>query len=244
MKAAYLFDIDGTLTPPTEKMQGDFVYNFLNWSQGKDFFLVGGSSYHSIIKQVPSSIIRRSSGIFSSMANELRIEDEVIYKNEWKPPISLLSKLLEWHSKSPYLHKRKKYVESRVGMLNFSVAGRESSYEERLKYFKWDRLNSERETIAADISKNFPHLDVRLGGMISLDIQPKGFNKSQAVRYVRNLKDLKGSPNKYDIIYFFGDKGFEGGNDYDARLEIEKNDNNDIFYAVKDCEDTKKLLFS
>ena len=244
MKIAYLFDIDGTLTPPTQKMQGDFVYSFLNWSEGKDFFLFGGSSYHSIIKQVPSSIIRRSSGIFSSMANELRIKDEVIYKNEWKPPISLLSKLLEWHSKSPYLHKRKKYVESRVGMLNFSVAGRESSYEERLKYFKWDRLNSERETIAADISKNFPHLDVRLGGMISLDIQPKGFNKSQAVRYVRNLKDLKGSPNKYDIIYFFGDKGFEGGNDYDARLEIEKNDNNDIFYAVKDCEDTKKLLFS
>ena len=235
MKAAYLFDIDGTLTPPSQKMQGDFVYSFLDWSKGKNFFLVGGSSYESIIKQVPCSIISRSSGIFSSMANELRIKGEVIYKNEWKPPTSLLSKLLEWHSKSPYLHKRKKYIESRIGMLNFSVAGRESSHEERQKYFKWDRLNSERKTIAADISKNFPHLDVRLGGMISLDIQPKGFNKSQAVTYVRNS-------NKYDIIYFFGDKGFEGGNDYDARLEIEKGDSNDIFYQVKDCSHTKKTL--
>lgn len=235
MKAAYLFDIDGTLTPPSQKMQGDFVYSFLDWSKGKDFFLVGGSTYDSIIKQVPSSITSRSSGIFSSMANELRIKEEIIYKNEWKPPTSLLSKLLEWHSKSPYLHKRKKYIQSRVGMLNFSVAGRESSQEERKKYFEWDRLNSERKTIAADISKNFPHLDVRLGGMISLDIQPKGLNKSQAVRYVRNS-------NKYDIIYFFGDKGFEGGNDYDAKLEIEKGDSNDIFYQVKDCGHTKKTL--
>jgi phosphomannomutase len=237
MKIAYLFDIDGTLTPPTEKMQGDFVYSFLNWSSGKDFFLVGGSSHESIAKQVPFSVISRASGIFSSMANELRIKDRLIYKNEWKASVSLLSKLLQWHSKSPYPNKRKRYVESRVGMLNFSVAGRESSHEERRKYFEWDQLYSERQTIAADISKNFPHLDVRLGGMISLDIQPKGFNKAQAVKYVRNL-------NKYDCIHYFGDKGFEGGNDYDARLEIENNDTNDIFYAVKDCRDTKKLLFS
>ena len=40
MKIAYLFDIDGTLTPPTQKMQGDFVYSFLDWSSEKDFFLV------------------------------------------------------------------------------------------------------------------------------------------------------------------------------------------------------------
>ncbi len=236
MKIAYLFDIDGTLTPPTQKMQEDFIYDFLSWSSDKDFFLVGGGSHDSIVGQLPLSILDRSSGVFSSMGNEFRIKNKLIYKNEWKASVSLLSKLLEWHSKSPYPTKHKKYIESRVGMLNFSVAGRESCPEERQRYFNWDKLHSERKTIAADISRHFPNLDVRLGGMISLDIQPKGFNKSQAVKWVRDS-------NKYDSIYFFGDKGFEGGNDYDVKLNIKKYKDGK-FYHVKDCNHTKKILAS
>jgi phosphomannomutase len=178
VKVAYLFDVDGTLTPPKQKMQGDFVYSFLNWSTEKDYFFVGGSSYDSLIKQLPSSILSRSSGVFSSMGNELRINNELQYRREWKPSTSLLSKLLEWHMKSPYRYKGKKYIEKRAGMINFSIAGKESNLEERKKYFEWDKINSERETILNDLSEEFPNLDVRVGGMISLDIQPKGFNNS------------------------------------------------------------------
>ena len=245
MKIAYLFDIDGTLTPPTQKMQGDFVYSFLDWSDKKDFFLVGGSSYDSIAKQVPFSVISRSSGIFSSMANELRIKNELIYENKFDPPKTLIEMLSSFqiNTKSPVLGEAP-FFEYRTGMLNFTTVGRTIGLEQRSIYYEWDKKSKERSAIAKKIEETFPDLEAKLGGQISLDIQPKGFNKSQAIRYVRNLKDLKGSPNKYDCIYFFGDKGFEGGNDYDARLEIENNDTNDIFYAVKDCNDTKKILLS
>lgn len=100
-------------------------------------------------------------------------------------------------------------------MLNFTVAGRESDNSQRLKYFQWDQLHQERETIASDLFKKFPQLDIRLGGMISLDISPKDKNKSQAINWVRNL-------NKYSKILYFGDKGFKGGNDYDAKINIQK----------------------
>lgn len=238
MKIAYLFDIDGTLTPPTQKMQGDFSYSFLDWSSKKDFFLVGGSSHDSILKQVPYSIISRSSGIFSSMANELKIQDKLIYKNKFDPPKTLIEMLSSFqiNTKSPTLGEAP-FIEYRTGMLNFTTVGRTIGLEQRDMYYEWDKKSKERSEIAKKVEETFPHLEAKLGGQISVDIQPKGCNKSQAIKYVRNL-------NKYDCIYFFGDKGFEGGNDYDARLEIENNDTNDIFYAVKDCNETKKLLFS
>ena len=234
MKSVYLFDVDGTLTRPTERISKDFVYFFLEWAKGKDFFLVGGSPYDKLSSQLASSILNRAKGVFSSMGNQLHIDNNLIYSNNWKPPTSLLSELLKWHSKSPYPHKKKKYLESRIGMVNFSVAGRESNLNERQEYFQWDNLYRERETIALDLSKKFPKLDVRVGGMISLDIQPKGKNKSQAIDWVRNL-------NKYNKILYFGDKGFKGGNDYDAKLNIKKNKDGK-FFSVKNCNDTKNLL--
>jgi|TARA_R110000751_G_scaffold277903_6_gene379628 HAD superfamily hydrolase (TIGR01484 family) len=236
VRTAYLFDVDGTLTPPAEKMQEDFIYFFLEWSGNKDFFLVGGSPYKVITSQIPSSILSRSKGIFSSMGNQLHIHDIPTYSYEWKPPVSLLSRLLEWHSKSPYPHKRKKYLEFRTGMLNFAVAGRESTKEERSRYFAWDTLYGERKSIASDLSEEFPQLDIRVGGMISLDIQPKGRNKTQALNWVREL-------NKYDSLVYFGDKGFKGGNDYDAKLNIREHKDGK-FYDVKDCNDAKKILLS
>lgn len=236
MKTAYLFDVDGTLTPPVEKMGDDFIYFFLEWSKDKDFFLVGGSPHRTITSQLPSSILSRSKGVFSSMGNELHINGSLVYSHEWKPSVHLLSRLLEWHSKSPYPHKRKKYLERRTGMLNFAVAGRESTKEERRRYFTWDTLYGERKSIASSLSEEFPHLDIRVGGMISLDIQPKGRNKSQALDWVRRL-------NKYDDLSFFGDKGSDGGNDYDAKLNIKKHKDGK-FYDVKDCIHTKKILSS
>lgn len=236
MKSVYLFDVDGTLTPPTKKMDEEFIYFFLEWSKDKHFFLVGGSPYNKIKRQVPFSVFDRCGGVFSSMANELHIDDKLVYSHDWKPSTNLLSKLLEWRMKSPYSPKNKTYLESRVGMLNFSIAGRDSNDAQRKQYFNWDKLHGEREKISNELSEDFPHLDIRLGGMISLDIQPKGRNKSQSVKWIRSL-------NKYDNLSYFGDKGFKGGNDYDVKLAFDGR-KGEKFYDVKDCDDTKKILLS
>jgi phosphomannomutase len=237
MKTAYLFDIDGTLTPPTQKMQGDFVYSFLDWSDKKDFFLVGGSSYDSIAKQLPFSIVSRASGIFSSMANELRIKDELIYKNKFDPPKTLIEMLSSFqiNTKSPTLGEAP-FFEYRTGMLNFTTVGRSIGLAQRNIYYEWDKKFKERTEIAKKVEETFSYLEAKLGGQISLDIQPKGKNKSQAIDWVRNLKE-------YNNLCYFGDKGFKGGNDYDAKMSL-LNQKNDKFYQVKDCSHTKKILES
>ena len=82
------------------------------------------------------------------------------------------------------------------------------------------------------IEKTFPDLEAKLGGQISIDIQPKGRNKSQASKWVR--KNLSGK------IIFFGDKCTPEGNDYDIYVDVKKNGGES--YSVKSPLDTLKLL--
>jgi len=229
----YLFDIDGTLTKPTCPMKEAHVLDFLSWCLNKDFFLVGGGSHTKICKQVPSSIIQRGKGVFSSMGNRLVIGGKISYKNEWKPPTRLLSELLLWHQKSPYPDKGKKFYEVRDGMLNFSVIGTEASLFERQKYREWDAYTQERKSIQKSLQKKFPNLDVRIGGQKSIDVQPCGRNKSQASKWIRKNYGRK--------MFFIGDKCFEGGNDYDICQDLEKNNDGKCF-NVKKCDDTFRIL--
>jgi phosphomannomutase len=233
MKISYLFDVDGTLTEPRQRMDNGLSCRFLHWAQGKCFFLVTGSDRDKLFEQLPSSILSRASGVFTSMANELRVNGRIIYENKWEPPIELLTLLISWRMKSPYPDKRPVFLEHRVGMLNFSVAGRKSNVEERNSYHDWDRLYRERETIAKDIEKQFPRVEAKLGGQISIDIQPKGNNKSLASKWVRKTKGGE--------IIFFGDKCNEGGNDYDIVQDIVKNGDGRC-YPVKNSLETFELL--
>ena len=76
---AFLFDVDNTLTPPRQKMDQSFLAFFLDWMRDRSVYLVSGSDEKKIFQQMPSSIITRCSGVFSSMGNKLSIDKELIY---------------------------------------------------------------------------------------------------------------------------------------------------------------------
>jgi len=229
----YLFDIDGTLTEPTRPIESGHVLQFLSWSLNKKFFLVGGGSFKKICEQLPSSILNRSSGIFSSMGNRLTIKGKDVYRREWKPPVKLLTELLLWHQKSPYPVKSKKFHETRDGMLNFSIIGPHASIKERNDYAHWDSRTQERKTIQQDLQKKFPQFDIRIGGQKSIDIQPCGWNKSQASSWIRENHNKK--------MIFFGDKCFKGGNDYDICQDLERHRDGKCF-NVRNAKETFKIL--
>jgi phosphomannomutase len=234
----YLFDIDGTLTPPRQRMEHHTLYEFLGWAPGKKFFLVAGSDFVKVREQIPGSILDRSEGVFCCMGNEFRRENKIVYQNEFNPPAALREMLVshQMHGGFPVKVKaggRGDIFEFRTGMLNFTTIGRNAGTEERNKYYEWDKEHKERERIANEIEEKFPELEARLGGQISIDIQPKGNNKSQASKWVRE--------NLREEMYFFGDKCEEGGNDYDIALDITKNKDGMVF-QVKDHKDTTRSL--
>ena len=51
------------------------------------------------------------------------------------------------------------------------------------------------------------NLSYSIGGQISFDVFPQGWDKTYCLRFL--------SPEDYDEIHFFGDKTFEGGNDFE-----------------------------
>tara|TARA_Y100000310_G_C20650942_1_gene799389 strand:+ start:179 stop:907 length:729 start_codon:yes stop_codon:yes gene_type:complete len=235
---SYLFDVDGTLTFPQEAMQMGHIVSFLSWMSDKDVYIVAGSGIKKVEQQIANSILKRVEGIFCSMANELWVvngKKELIYRNEWKPPIELVSDLCKFQMGSLYPVKKNNYLEHRVGMVNFSVAGRDSNMEERKAYFEWDKIHGERQSIASSLRDKYPNIEILIGGEISMDIQPKGKNKSLASKYIR--ASIGGS------MMFFGDKIHEGGNDYDIARDITEHRDGEIF-PVTGPDETIKILES
>lgn len=233
---SYLFDIDGTLTHPRQKITPEFEEFFFNWMQDRKVFLVTGSDFVKVKEQLSERIIASCHGVFCSMANELYKGENRLYKNELKISDELIFWLKQQLQNSPYPIKRTNNLEFRAGMLNFSIAGRDSSLEERNAYYVWDKENKERERIANYINKTYPDMEACVGGQISIDIQNKGNNKSLASKHVRMFV-------AHTDIIFFGDKTMPGGNDRAIVEDILKNmDEYSGHYQIEGPEDLKTIL--
>jgi len=230
----YLFDIDGTLTQPRQKMSSEHVLVFLSWMTNKNVYLVTGSDYPKVKQQLPDSIIRKCNGTFCSMANQFIQNNKIIYENKWEPTQSLKDDLNFLYKSSEFPHKGKTIIEPRVGMINFSIVGREASQEQRDIYSRWDKAMNERQSIVKILSKKYTNLDFKIGGQISIDIQPNGANKSQASKWLR--EKFKGCE-----LYFFGDKCSESGNDYDIVKDIDEHGDGKTF-NVESPSDTISIL--
>ena len=201
--------MDGTLTPPRLPMTEAFAKAFSRWQQSHKNYIATGSDYHKVTEQLPQNVIDSFSGIYSSMGNVLTHKKKTIYQKEFKVAPKLYEMLEDYRLKTAYPYKLyPNYIEKRMGMINFSVLGRNCPYEERLKYAEWDKKEQEREKIASELRRHFIEYDISVGGSISMDITPKGCGKGQIAHHLRSLY-----PN--EKIVFFGDKTFVGGNDYE-----------------------------
>lgn len=230
----FLFDIDGTLTEPRQMMTPAFESWFYKWMKLKKVYLVTGSDMNKVREQVSDRIIDNCQGVFCSMANELYMDRELIYQNKLNLPEELEFWLREQYEKSPYSVKRGNNFEYRAGMLNFSIAGRESSAQERKAYYEWDNANGERKRIADSINLNYRgEVEACVGGQISIDIQNTGNNKSLASKWVRK--------NDSGALIFFGDKTEIGGNDNAIVADISAH-NDGRWFKIEGPSHLKKLL--
>jgi phosphomannomutase len=234
MSNIFLFDIDGTLTEPRQMMTPAFESWFYKWMRLKKVYLVTGSDMNKVREQVSDRIIDNCQGVFCSMANELYMDRELVYQNKLNLPPELEFWLQEQFQKSPYPVKRTNNFEYRPGMLNFSIAGRDSTVEERKAYWEWDKINGERKRIADSINVNYRgEIEACVGGQISIDIQNTGNNKSLASKWIRK--------NDPGIMIFFGDKTEIGGNDNAIVADISAN-NDGRWFKVDGPDQLKKTL--
>tara|TARA_R110002020_G_C16250353_1_gene769757 strand:+ start:661 stop:1359 length:699 start_codon:yes stop_codon:yes gene_type:complete len=225
----FLFDVDGTLTPARKPMIDKFRRLFGHWvarqqSNGDKVFFVTGSDKDKTIEQVGLALWRLVDGSYQCSGNQLYKRGRLIKESRWLMSADLRLDILNILEKSRWYGRAKNNIEERTGMINISTVGRSCDNILRKEYFEWDKRNHERTEIAEDLSKKYPQLEFSIGGEISIDIYPKGNDKSQV------LADMKGRS------FFFGDMCHVGGNDYALAVMC------DNYYNVNSWKQTMSLL--
>jgi len=238
MPTVYLFDVDGTLTPPLQEIDEKFAYNFLKWGDHPDrmVYLATGSDIVKTKRQLFPSFIDQCAGLFTCSGNVFYSKGKLIYKNEFEIPPGLIEDLeLYLDEGTDWRQKTSNHIEIRSGMINFSTVGRDASPNLREAYYKWDQQLREREDIVNYITSLYPQLEVSIGGTISVDIYPKSKNKSQVVD---KIHELYGSTVP---IVFVGDRNVPGGNDWPLAQRLECLDGC-YWFQVKSYEETQALI--
>ena len=234
MDKIYIFDVDGTLTPSRLRMTEEFAKFFDKWSSKNKYYLVTGSDLDKTKEQVPIAYIDRADAIFTCCGNEMWLGDKQVLTKEFKPPNNLLTYLGEQLRMSDYPVKAGNHIEDRGSLLNFSMVGRDCTQVQRNDYYEYDRQMDERKGIADYIKENWSDLDAVIGGQISIDIYPKGNDKSQVLEHIE-----KRHPS--GEIIFIGDGIENGGNDYPLAHLMDNIEGCD-WYNTKDWKQTKEIL--
>ncbi|MHA1512274.1 MAG: hypothetical protein ACTSRX_11225, partial [Promethearchaeota archaeon] len=165
---------------------------------------------------------------FNTAGNICYKKGKIVYQNDWNAPPDLINLLNQFMENSKYPVRAGRHFEHRIGMLNFSIVGRNCTREQRKDYNLYDANVKEREYFCRTIMKQFPEIEATVGGQISIDIYALGMNKAQIIKHIK-------CP-----IHFFGDKTKEGENDYAIanKLTILPN----MVFTVKDWKETMELL--
>lgn len=209
-----LFDVDGTLTEPRKVVSPETVEYMKQLREKIVIGVVGGSD---LVKQKEQ--LGDSPNMFDYAFSENGL---LAYKDGSKiGETSLVGHLgednlkrvinwvLRYFADLDIPVKRGTFIEFRSGMLNVSPIGRNCSREERNDFEKFDLANNIRKTMVEKMKVEFADLKLTysIGGQISFDVFPQGWDKTYCLKYLPE--------GDFDEVHFFGDKTFEGGNDYE-----------------------------
>lgn len=233
-----LFDVDGTLSPSRKAASPEMLQLLAELKKKTAIGYVGGSDLAKQIEQLGDDAAKTlfdfsfsENGATAFRKGKLICQESFIgYLGEER-----YKKLVNWTLK--YLAdieipvKRGTFIEFRSGMVNVSPIGRSCSYAERLEFVKMDEEGKIRENMVLAYKKEFADfgLQFSIGGQISIDIFPLGWDKTYCLRHIAG--------EGFKEIHFFGDKTEKGGNDYEIF-----NDPSVIGHAVKSPEDTAAQL--
>lgn len=227
-KRAYIFDVDGTLTPSRQKMNPEFSEWFTDWVKQEHVFLVTGSDYPKTVEQLGEEICNTVQRCYNCSGNSVWEQGDEIYGDELKLENKVHDFLTGKLVASEFPLRTGTHFENRPGMVNFSVVGRNANLNERAEYVRWDVKTNERRTIAEEFNELFPEYQAVVGGETGLDISKLGCDKSQIIW---DFDD-------YDIS-FFGDKMEPGGNDHTLAEAIKSRFNEqDVLHHVTGWTDT------
>jgi phosphomannomutase len=242
MRTLILFDVDGTLTIPRKKIEQPMEQCLRELSLKEDIEIgfVGGSDLEKQIEQLTEENFKYFTWMFSQNGLKSFYKQELFYEKSLieflgeKKYNFIINKILFCLSELEIPKKRGNFIELRSGLINVSPIGRSCNQIEREEFNELDKKHKFRETLIKNIKIQLGDIadefNYSIGGQISFDMFPKGWDKTFALQFVEN---------SYKKIYFFGDMVHEGGNDYeifhDKRVHgFKVNNYTETIYIIND----------
>ncbi|KHN96313.1 phosphomannomutase [Metarhizium album ARSEF 1941] len=244
-----LFDVDGTLTPARLDASPEMLATLAALRQKCAIGFVGGSDLAKQQEQIgrPAGNVPvtalfdfcfAENGLTAyKLGQELPSNSFIrwIGEDQYK---QLVNFILHYLADLDVPVKRGTFVEFRNGMINVSPVGRNASTQERNDFEAFDRSAGVRRAFVQALRDRFPDLGLTysIGGQISFDVFPAGWDKTYCLKHLEDEARKPGGV-EYKSIHFFGDKAFEGGNDWEIY-----SDPRTIGHAVKSPDDTVRIL--
>ena len=229
---ALLFDMDGTLTPARKKISQEMVDALLLLCEaGHLVGIVSGSPYHYIDEQLKLGEVAYSENLYLMPCNGTQLYTQRVGKDKYEQTYKATMRgYLDKHSSllRPYdelvqnilelqIYAMRRYdmpvtgnfVSDRGSMINWSPIGRDASHEDRAAFALEDTDKNLRKHLCDCLRVRLDDSDLRttdlaLGGTTSIDIFPKGWDKTYALRHLDPGLE----------VWFWGDKCAPQGNDH------------------------------
>ena len=228
----FIFDVDGCITPKNEPIREEIYGVILELAKKNKVSIATGSEISNTFLQVGRELVDNFYMCFNCMGNVVYKEGELIRQNFWIPKKRLFTFLINFISSSKFPFRTAKHLELRTGSMNVSVVGRNATPEQREKYMEYDSKEHERLKLAELLTKEFKDIEISIGGNVSIDICPKGKNKSQILKYL----------NEERVVYF-GDGCGRWGNDQPV-FDIIKEMDHAVGHEIEQWKETMDILLS
>ena len=247
-----VFDLDGTLTPSKSDMDEEMARLIKNLLEKKMLAVISGGKYEQFKKQLLAKLTRSRFDLFKDPRSNLlknlflfptsgatfyryvagdwqKIYAEKLTEEEKKRIMEAFEKTFKDLN---YSHPEKIYgevVEDRETQVTFSALGQEASVQIKEAWNK--KYNIVRLKMMEILQKHLPDLEVRVGGLTSVDITRKGIDKEYGINQIKKYLGVD-----FNEMLFVGDALFPGGNDSAVlRTGVP-------CFEVSGPEDTKKLI--
>ncbi|KAH9975914.1 eukaryotic phosphomannomutase [Lactifluus volemus] len=233
----FLFDVDNTLSLPRQAASPEILELLKEIRKKAVIGFVGGSNLVKITEQLGNSALDDFDFGFAEnglvayrLGKPLDSQSFIKFVGEERYK-KLVNFILHYVADLDIPIKRGTFVEFRNGMINVSPIGRNATIQERLEFEAYDKVHGVRAAFVKVLQERFADygLTFSIGGQISFDAFPNGWDKTYALRHVEN--------EGFEEIHFFGDKTFKGGNDYEIFI-----DPRTVGHSVTNPADTTKYL--
>lgn len=251
-KKIFLFDMDGTLTPPRERIQGDMVRSLRDLSAIGRIGILTGSDFDYVWDQMEPAFgmggipVNRvdilpcngTKKYVSSLSRKFELVHDVNMQQEIGPESynTILRHCMGWQwqimTKFQEIPYTGTFFQYRGSLLNWCPVGRSASSEERRAWVDEDTREHIREYYSELLTDMMSLSGIRataaLGGSTSVDIYPTGWDKTYGLQHYTD-----------EEVYFTGDKCDPGGNDWHIYEELKDTGR---AFKVETPEDTLKII--